>query len=160
MDLYYRINVFPVTLPPLRQRKEDIPILANYFIRQWAEISGQNVKNITQRAMDQLVDYSWPGNIRQLQHLIERTIILTPGQLIDNIELPLPAVNNPGLDVTERKVQSIDELEKAYIMEVIQNCRGKISGAGGAADILQLPVATLRLKMKKLGIQWHHTFEQ
>ncbi|MDN3548864.1 sigma 54-interacting response regulator [Mucilaginibacter aquaedulcis] len=160
MDLYYRINVFPIMLAPLRQRKEDIPLLVNYFLSERARISGQKTKNITQRALEQLMDYSWPGNIRQLQHLIERMVIITDGREIDRIELPSSIAVNEAPDTVKRKVQSIGELERNHIMEVLQNCMGKISGSGGAAEILQLPVATLRMKMKKLGIQWHHTFGQ
>lgn len=161
MDLYYRINVFPITLAPLRERKDDIPLLVTYFLAQQAAVTGTPVKVLAPSVIKQLINHSWPGNIRQLLHVIERAVILCYDREISFIDFPEAAITKSAtLEPVKIKLQSIEELERTHIMYVIRSCNGKISGKGGASDILQIPVTSLRVKMKKLGIEWHHTYEQ
>jgi DNA-binding NtrC family response regulator len=158
MDLYYRINVFPIDLAPLRERKEDIPLLVEYFLHRQAQVMGTRLKTVSQGAMEKLIAYSWPGNIRELQHLIERHILINKGNVINNVELPIEVVaTEESTHFNEIRMQSIEEVEKAHILMVLQKCNGRISGKDGAAEILQMPPSSLSLRMKKLGIGWQHT---
>jgi DNA-binding NtrC family response regulator len=157
MDLYFRINVFPIMLPPLRERKDDIPLLVDHFLHKYAERQGSSVISISKQALQNLSNYSWPGNIRELEHAVER-LTLTGNESV----IPDPEIQNdhhmPGHKEQKKdvKFQTIEEVEKAYILLVLQKCNGRIAGRGGAAEILQLPPSSLSLKMKKLGISWHH----
>jgi transcriptional regulator with GAF, ATPase, and Fis domain len=155
MDLYYRINVFPIILPPLRERKGDIPLLVNHFLQSYAGLSGNEVKKISPEAMLNLMNYSWPGNIRELQHLIERHILITKSVLIAAVELPEEESNQEDI-LKDMKFKSMADINKAYIEAVLKRCNGKVSGKGGAAEILKLPPTTLASKMKKLGIGWKY----
>ncbi|MDN3548868.1 sigma 54-interacting transcriptional regulator [Mucilaginibacter aquaedulcis] len=160
MDLYYRINVFPIELPPLRERTEDIPLLVDYFLNRHARMNGEEQKSVAPDVISGMLEYSWPGNIRELQHTLERHILTTKGPLITS--LMLPERSGVAVTVKEQKrsrPQTIEEVEKAHILMVIQECNGRISGKGGAAEILQLPPSSLRLKMNKLGIAWQHTIK-
>jgi len=153
IDLYYRLNVFPLTLPPLRERKEDIPVLARHFADIYSRKSGKNITGLSDKAIEDMMTYSWPGNIRELEHLIERSVLLTKGTLIN--ELPLPRSNRePAAPAGDKeRVKSIDEIERDHILAVLKQCNGKISGKGGAAELLNLNVSTLNSKIKKLGIE-------
>ncbi|MBS1665394.1 MAG: sigma-54-dependent Fis family transcriptional regulator [Bacteroidetes bacterium] len=154
MDLYYRLNVFPIQMPPLRDRKTDIPELAAYFLDRFSRLNSLRPKRLSETAINNLLSYSWPGNIRELQHLLERTALLTPGDTITEIALPhnspgpvnIPAPAAPG-------VMTIKEMEIEHIKSVLQLCNGKIYGPGGAAEILKLPYSTLISRIKKLGIK-------
>ncbi|GAB3018908.1 hypothetical protein GCM10027051_24960 [Niabella terrae] len=150
-DLYYRLNVFPITLPPLRHRKEDIEALAYFFLERYCKNAGKNIQTISSKCIHTLKSYEWPGNVRELEHLIERSILLTPGPVLHEITMPQPA---PGADAsaTNGSTKTLDEIEKAHIIEVLRNCQGKISGSGGASGILGIPATTLHSKMKKLQI--------
>ncbi len=159
IDLYYRINVFPIHVPPLRERKEDIPLLCDYFLQQNANISGKPVKKISTEAMQKLTAYSWPGNIRELQHLIERHVLITSAPLITQIELPEEMQAGKEEQAMENKFQSIAEIDRAHIVATLKKCNGKISGKGGAAEILKLPPTTLASRMKKLGISWQYILD-
>jgi DNA-binding NtrC family response regulator len=147
LDLYYRLNVVPITLPALRERKEDISVLANFFISVYNRKSGKKITGMSAQAMRGMTDYHWPGNIRELEHFIERCVLLTSGTTID--ELP-PTVSLAG---GEPRVKTIQENERDHIIAVLKKCKGKIWGPGAAAEILNLPPTTLRSKMKKLGIE-------
>ncbi|HVU97667.1 MAG TPA: sigma 54-interacting transcriptional regulator [Puia sp.] len=150
-DLFYRLNVFPIHLPPLRDRPEDIESLANFFVAKYSRNSGRNIKKISPKVLHQLRSYTWPGNVRELEHLIERSILLTFGDTLTEVHIP----KGGGLEVqgaAQLANRSLEEVERSYIIEVLQRCGGKISGAGGAAGILQIPGNTLHSKMKKLGI--------
>jgi transcriptional regulator with GAF, ATPase, and Fis domain len=154
LDLYYRLNVFPITLVPLRERKQDIPALANHFTKIFAKSSGRSDIALSVAAMKQLHNYDWPGNIRELQHLIERHVLLAKKSVIDFFEMPspLPVTKvsvNPGSEI-----KSFDEMDKEYIISVLRKCNGKVSGQGGASELLKLRPTTLRSKMKRLGITW------
>ncbi|MBO9701885.1 MAG: sigma 54-interacting transcriptional regulator [Sporocytophaga sp.] len=157
-DLYYRLNVFPIHLPSLRKRKEDIPLLASHFIEQYARSTGKKNLNISNKAMEDLVQYSWPGNVRELEHLIERTVLLTSGTIIRHIHLPVQS-SNEALAAEEFTIRSLEDIEREYILKVVKLCKGRISGINGAAAKLNLPHTTLISKMNKLGIRKDHFIE-
>ncbi|WP_276483502.1 sigma-54 interaction domain-containing protein [Paraflavitalea pollutisoli] len=153
-DLYYRLNVFPVELPPLRQRREDIPLLANSFMQRFAGNMGKQLDSIAPAAMKKLLAYHWPGNIRELEHLLERTVLLTTSSTIEDIQLPGNA--HELLPGTADQVQSLADMEREYILKIVRLSGGRISGPSGAAAKLQLPHTTLISKMQKLGIRKTH----
>ena len=153
LDLYYRLNVFPLTMPPLRDRKDDIPALAMHFIQHYSNRAGKKVTGISDKVLESLMAYHWPGNIRELENMIERGVLLTKGSLINEIQLP---INMPksGADISSAgRLKTIEENERDYIINVLTKCKGKIWGAGGAAEILNLPPTTLQSKMKRFGIK-------
>ncbi|WP_343674565.1 sigma 54-interacting transcriptional regulator [Chitinophaga sp.] len=149
-DLYYRLNVFPVSLPPLRQRKEDIPVLVTHFIHRYAQETRKKVTNISQKALNSLLNYSWPGNIRELEHVIERAVLLSTGTTISQINLP---VNQTTLREDNFEIVPLAAMEREYILKVLKICKGKVSGPNGAAIMLGLPPTTLISKMQKLNIK-------
>ncbi|HTE24986.1 sigma 54-interacting transcriptional regulator [Flavitalea sp.] len=149
-DLYYRLNVFPINLPSLRDRLEDIEPLANFFVERYSRITGRKVTSISAKVNKELKSYSWPGNVRELEHLIERSILLTEGNVLKEIQLPVKnKIKSDDADISPKGLQ---EIESSYIIEVLKKCKGKISGIGGAADVLGIPATTLHSKMKKLGV--------
>lgn len=156
-DLYYRINVFPITIPPLRKRKTDIPLLINSFIDTFNQKYSKNIQQISESLMEDLVNYSWPGNIRQLRNVIERSLITSSESTLKLAE-PLPIEKEyklGGESLTSdsaKTIGSLAEFERHHIQLVLRHCEGKISGKGGAAEVLKLPPSTLRSKMKKLGL--------
>jgi len=149
-DLYYRLNVFPVSLPPLRHRKEDIPVLVTHFINQYARETRKKVAGISQKALNSLLNYSWPGNIRELEHLIERAVLLCTGTTITQVNLP---VNQPTQTADNFDIIPLAAMEREYILKVLKICKGKVSGPNGAAIMLGLPPTTLISKMQKLNIK-------
>jgi formate hydrogenlyase transcriptional activator len=151
-DLYYRLNVFPIQLQPLRNRPEEIPMLARHFIRLYSEKNERAVPGISPKAMEQLTNYSWPGNIRQLEHVIELSVLLTEGDTINHIQLP--AITTRGNK--HNLLKTIDENERDHIIRILKHCKGRIAGKGGAAGILGVPPTTLHSKLKKLGITKEH----
>jgi DNA-binding NtrC family response regulator len=154
IDLYYRINVFTITLAPLRERREDIPGLVDFFLNKHTKLSYNQAKKVSPQALEKLLAYSWPGNIRELENVIERHVITTPFGIISSIDLQEEetADNQKLRDVSNTK--SVSDNEKHYILAALTKSNGKVSGKGGAAEILNLPAATLVSKMKKLGINW------
>lgn len=152
-DLYYRLNVFPITLPSLRERKEDIPKLASFFIKQYSTNIGRKISGISPKAIEQLKSYSWPGNIRELEHLIERTVILTTTPVITYVNLPGRNRVASGRSTPEAEVCSLEDVEREHILKMIKLSKGRISGPNGAAAKLKLPSTTLISKMQKLGIR-------
>jgi len=156
-DLFYRLNIFPITLPALRERKEDIPNLALYFIERFAKKSGKEINTFSNKALQELINYHWPGNIRELEHLIERSILLTNGDTIKQIHLPNQSQQairpEPEDDFV---IKTIDENERDYILKTLKYCNGKIGGQHGAASLLGVPTSTLNSKMKRLGIKKDH----
>lgn len=156
-DLYYRLNIFPISVPPLRDRKEDIPALAAYFIDRYARKAGRAIHSVSNEVVQQLVEYSWPGNIRELEHLIERSVLLTPADMIRAIDLPAMAPHTLGPSAKEEvKLMTIAENERAHILAVLKVCQGRITGEKGAAKILGIPPTTLNSKMKRLHIRREH----
>lgn len=152
LDLYYRLNVFPVGLPPLRGRKEDIPELVDYFIRYYNRKTGRSITGISEKVAVKFNDYHWPGNIRELEHLIERGILLAKGTVIEDVLLPV-FQREPTAAATEYRIKTIEENERDHILDVLKKCNGKIWGVDGAAELLNIPPSTLKSKMKKLGIK-------
>lgn len=155
-DLFYRLNVFPISLPPLRERTEDIPLLAYYFIKRIAKKTGKAVNAISKSAINKLSAYPWPGNIRELEHLLERSILLSAGDTLKEIHLPKIEHIENLTDGNKRKIKTIDENERDHILHILKLCKGKISGNGGAAELLNLPATTLNSKIKKLNIKREH----
>jgi len=156
LDLYYRLNVFPVELPPLRDRKDDIVLLAEYFLRKYSIKTKKQVSAFSDSALKQLTGYMWPGNIRELEHLIERSVLMANGNEINIIELPV-TINAPQMMATPVSLKSLEEMERDYILRALESCGGKVFGPGGAAEILKIPATSLYNKMKKLGIRQEHT---
>ncbi|WP_298735015.1 sigma 54-interacting transcriptional regulator [uncultured Chitinophaga sp.] len=153
-DLYYRLNVFPINLPPLRERPEDIEQLAYSFLAKFSKNIGKRVTGISSGVLRELRSYHWPGNVRELEHLVERSILLCEGQTLTEIHLPGQTLqaNNGSSPEELHGNGTLEQMEKAHIIGVLKRCSGKISGAGGAAEILEIPGTTLHSKMKKLGI--------
>jgi DNA-binding NtrC family response regulator len=154
LDLYYRLNVFPITLVPLRERKQDIPALANHFLKVYSNIPGRSDITISASAMQQLYNYSWPGNIRELQHLIERHVLMAKKSMIESFEMPEPLPNARFSSVSDSELKPFDEMDKDHIVSALRKCNGKVAGQGGAGELLNLRPTTLRSKMKRLGITW------
>jgi DNA-binding NtrC family response regulator len=154
LDLYYRLNVFPVVLPPLRSRKEDIPLLTDHFIKMYAAKTNRKTEGIAPEALSRLVEYAWPGNVRELQNVIERSVLMSNDPILRDVSF-MSASAPIKETVTEEitRVKTIAEMERDHILTVLRKCKGRISGSGGAAELLRLPASTLKSKMKKLGIE-------
>ena len=155
-DLYYRLNVFPVTLPPLRERREDIPLLAMHFVEQFARRQGKVIDVIPEHVMKALADHDWPGNIRELQNVIERGVIMTSGPVLSSqttnnlIWAKATAARVGEAESMSRK--TLAEAERAHITAILRESRWVIGGSHGAAARLGLPRTTLLYKMRRLGI--------
>ncbi|WP_442587423.1 sigma 54-interacting transcriptional regulator [Pedobacter sp. AW31-3R] len=160
LDLYYRLNVFPVELPSLRQRKEDIELLTLHFIGKFGQKNNRKVSGIAAKALERMKGYDWPGNIRELEHLIERSILMSTTEEIQDIDIPATTAALPhqsALPEEEQSIMTLEELERAHIIKVLKHCNGKVSGPGGAAELLHIPSTTLNSKIKKLGITFEYT---
>jgi transcriptional regulator with GAF, ATPase, and Fis domain len=150
-DLYYRLNVFPIHLPPLRERKEDIPLLTQYFINKYMTRMGKRIEKISQETMNRLIAYPWPGNIRELENIIERAVILSKGLILEIEDELLPSSHLP--DQKEKGSLTLEEVERDHIVKILEKARWVIEGPKGAAKILNLHPNTLRSRMQKLGIK-------
>jgi len=150
-DLYYRLNVFPILLPPLRERLEDIEPLTKFFVDKYSRNNGKKILKIAPNALQQLRGYTWPGNVRELEHLIERSVLLASDDILQDVYIPRSTTTEKQ-GLAHLANRTLEEVERSYIIEVLKRCTGKISGTGGAAEILQIPGNTLHSKMKKLGI--------
>lgn len=148
-DLFYRLNVFPILFPALRERKEDIPLLARYFAVKYGAKFDKKIQTIPQKTMDILLNYSWPGNVRELENIVERAVILTKstGINIDESMLGLENVLQPSGS------KALEDVEREHILDVLDETDWIIDGKGGAASILNMNPSTLRSRMKKLGIR-------
>ncbi len=156
-DLYYRLNVFPVRIPPLRERPEDIPLLVAYFAQHHARRLNKRIESIPAEAMNAMQRHSWAGNVRELENFIERAVIISRGShlQIPLAELKAETIANSGGRVSPpARLVSMEEMERAHIEDVLRHTSGQVGGGGGAAEILGLPVSTLRSRMKKLGISF------
>jgi len=159
-DLYYRLNVFPVALPPLRERSEDVPLLVHYFVARYAAKIGRPISRVPQEAMQRLVAYPWPGNVRELENVIERAVILSPGAELrvapDVLPVPpfapvtAPAANP---DAAAGGPEELREVERQHIVATLKKTGWRIDGPQGAARLLNLNPSTLRSRMQKLGIR-------
>jgi formate hydrogenlyase transcriptional activator len=149
-DLYYRLNVFPIHLPPLRNRRDDIAPLAHLFVDRYSRATGRKVNKISPKVLHELASYPWPGNVRELEHLIERSVLLSTDSMIREVYLP-----NKNASVDAKSVAmagTLEDVERIHIIETIKRCGGKLAGRGGAAEYLGMPATTLHSKIKKLGI--------
>ncbi|ROI00251.1 sigma-54 interaction domain-containing protein [Chryseobacterium daecheongense] len=153
-DLFYRLNVLPIHLPPLRDRKEDIPLLANHFLEKINLKTGKKIKGFSQKVMDSMCKNAWPGNIRELENIIERSIIIAKDNVIR--EMDLPKIFKAKEANNDFHMKTLHQVEKEHILKIVENCNGRIFGPQGAALILGLPPTTLISKMQKLGIQKEH----
>lgn len=150
-DLYFRLNVFPIVVPPLRHRKEDIAPLTSHFLIKYAKGGHTEIKHLSGNAMKRIIAYNWPGNVRELEHLIERSVLLAKGRLIEQVYLPdFEEEEKPLLN---HDIKTIDEVEKEHILSILKMTKGKVSGIGGAAEILRIPATTLTSKIRRLKIR-------
>ena len=162
-DLFYRLNVFPIEIPPLRERREDIPLLVNYFVSKLSRRMGKKIKSIPKQAMEFLANGSWPGNVRELENFIERAVILTEG---NELNVPLPSLKNAmpasrtgsisSSHDAERPLVSFHDAERQVILDALKTSSGRLAGADGAAERLGLKRTTLQNKMHRLGITKAH----
>jgi len=153
LDLYYRLNVFPITLPALRDRKDDIPALAYHFMNHYSHKAGKKISGISEAVLLKMMAYNWPGNIRELEHLVERSVLLAKGPVIEDILLPTVEKKDANAVAEDAALKTIVENERDYILSVLRKCHGRIWGPGAAAEILNINPSTLKSKMKKLGIK-------
>jgi formate hydrogenlyase transcriptional activator len=151
MDLYYRLNIFPVTIPPLRERREDIPILVRYFVQDFAARMRKQIDSIPVESMEALVQYSWPGNVRELRNVIERSVILSSGK---RLQIPKDALPKPLPEAS--RVLPLAEAERRHILEALTAAHWVVGGPAGAAALLGLKRSTLQSRMQKLGIHRRH----
>ena len=148
-DLYYRLNVFPISMPPLRLRRDDIPVLVRHFIDTYARKIGRQIKTVPKTVLRSLQGYSWPGNVRELEHVIERAVIISTGpalQLADRLECE-------AVHAKEEPPKELSAMEREHILRILQQTRWRINGPGGAAALLNIHPSTLRFRIKKLGIE-------
>src|SRR5262249_32039134 len=162
-DLYYRLNVFPIRIPALRERREDIPLLVRYFVQKFSRRQNKVVQYVPADVMDALVNYDWPGNVRELENLIERAVLLTPGK-----ELKVPfsdlTISRAATDVAPEVVigpsgadapslPTLEEADRQHILRALRQTEWKIAGPKGAAALLGMKRTTLQARMRKLGIR-------
>jgi formate hydrogenlyase transcriptional activator len=160
-DLFYRLNVFPITVPPLRERAADIPILVQHFVREFGCRMKKQIIHISPATMEFLQQYDWPGNVRELQNVVERAVIVSSGR---NLEIPFGELTsmvkgNMVKDGTPSPARTLAEAERDHILDVLRQVRGVVGGRNGAAARLGLPRTTLMSRMRKLGILRREPFE-
>jgi formate hydrogenlyase transcriptional activator len=147
-DLFYRFNVFPIAIPPLRERREDIPLLVNYFVSKLSREMGRQITTIPPRTMELLMNHSWRGNVRELANFVERAVVLSQGE-----ELQVPTGELKASYSSETtSISTFEQAERNVIMDALKSASGRIAGRGGAAERLGLKRTTLQNKMQKLGI--------
>ena len=144
-DLFYRLNVFPIVIPPLRDHPQDIPLLVRAVVKEFQKKLGKEIESIPMKTMQSLQSYSWPGNVRELRNVIEHAMIMSNGKILD---VPLPT----RLSSKPENNGNLSDMERMHITAVLQKTGWRISGPGGAAEILGLKRTTLQAKIKKLGI--------
>ena len=147
-DLYYRLNVFPIRLPPLRERREDIQLLVEHFVQKCSQRMNKSITSIPKKAMDALMSWEWPGNVRELENFIERSVILTQGSVL---VAPLSELAPIGTE-EESVDETLEATEREHILRALRESRGQIGGPKGAAMRLGLKRTTLQSKLKHLGI--------
>jgi transcriptional regulator with GAF, ATPase, and Fis domain len=151
-DLFYRLNIFPIYVPPLRGRKSDVPLLANFFLTKFSKKLGRDFTGFSKGTIDRLLDYSWPGNIRELQNIVERAVVISTPPEIDIDDSVLGGSNvSPEYSAEENK--SLEDVERSHIVSVLEESGWVIDGKKGAAAVLDINPNTLRSRMKKLGIK-------
>jgi transcriptional regulator with GAF, ATPase, and Fis domain len=158
MDLFYRLNVFPITIPPLRERREDILLLAKSFTEKFSKRHGKNIKKISQNTIKALESYDWPGNVRELMHVIERAVILSDRPMLPPVEKVDALQDGPpqmkiSKDINAPEIKCMADVEREHILATLQRTKWKIAGPQGAAQILRMKPSTMRFRMKKLGLK-------
>jgi formate hydrogenlyase transcriptional activator len=148
-DLFYRLNVFPIHIPPLRERTEDIPLLVHYFVSIFSRKMRKIIRTIPDKVMNAIMQWPWPGNIRELKNFIERSVILSPGDVLEAPLCELSAFRAAALTGEH----TLHHLERKIILGALQSADGKLAGRGGAAEVLGLKRTTLQRKMQRLGIE-------
>jgi DNA-binding NtrC family response regulator len=148
-DLYYRLNVFPLTVPPLRERREDIPLLSRYFVQKHAQRMGRKIETIPTYVMDALTNYDWPGNIRELQNVIERSVVLSNGP---ELHVAMPEMGRSAPVALQYRASNVSDAERARILQVLKEAKGQVGGTNGAAARLGLKRTTLQSRMRKYNI--------
>ncbi|HVS36843.1 MAG TPA: sigma 54-interacting transcriptional regulator [Gemmataceae bacterium] len=151
-DLYYRLNVFPIALPPLRERKEDIPLLVHFLVNKFATRIGKRIDGVTDHTMRRLIDYPWPGNVRELENVLERAVILATGATLGVVPDLVPLSDAAPAATPSRPQLTLESVDRDHIVAVLQQTDGVVDGPRGAARILGLHPNTLRNRMKKLGV--------
>ena len=147
-DLYYRLNVFPIVIPPLRERKADIPLLVRHFLNKHGGKMGKHIDGILDSVLKALQRYDWPGNVRELEHLIERAVVLNEGStLVGGDWLP-----KRRRSAKNDRIRTLDEVQRDHIVDILELTNWTVSGSDGAAEILGMKSSTLNSRMKKLGI--------
>ena len=146
-DLYYRLNVFPIQLPPLRERAEDIPLLVWRFVDEFSKSFGKRIDAISRASMDALQRYPWPGNIRELRNVVERAMIVAVGHHL-TVEMPARSSASSAIERSDK----LADVEKEHVLNVVESCSWRIRGVDGAAERLGLRPTTLETRMAKLGI--------
>jgi transcriptional regulator with GAF, ATPase, and Fis domain len=146
-DLFFRLNIFPIEVPPLRERREDIPLLAQHFIREFSGRLGRRVEQIDPRALERLTTYAWPGNVRELANILERAVILCQGPVLQAAHLAWTATTPAAADVC-----TLEEAERRHILKALEQSGGVLAGPRGAAQLLGVNRSTLWSRMRKLGI--------
>jgi formate hydrogenlyase transcriptional activator len=145
-DLYYRLSAYPITVPPLRERKEDIPLLISHYVEKFSKEMGKTIESVPKKMINKLINYSWPGNVRELENVIERAVVISQGKSLNVIdEFYQESIDSESL-------KSLEENEKSYIIKVLEKTNGRIEGKSGAAELLGVNPSTLRSRIKKLGI--------
>jgi formate hydrogenlyase transcriptional activator len=148
-DLFYRLNVFPLEVPSLRERREDIPLLVNFFLSKFGKKLGKEIRGVAQRGMESLKQYSWPGNIRELQNVVERAVIVASGPVVQIDE----SILRSEAAAQEVSVDTLENVERSHIVRALNETNWVIHGKKGAAEILGINPSTLRSRMEKLGIK-------
>jgi len=155
-DLYYRLNVFPIRVPPLRERPSDIPLLIRHFLAQFQRKLAKPLRAVTPESLARLERYPWPGNIRELQNVLERACVLSPGPVVEILEELRPSSGRESAPtvppVAQVAIVTLEEGERIHIRQALAATAGRIHGADGAAALLGINPSTLRSRMKKLGI--------
>ena len=154
-DLYYRLNVFPITVPPLRKRRDDIPLLVDFFVPRIASRMGKHVDQIPPGVLEILKNYEWPGNIRELRNVLERAVIATPDRVLRLAESlkVIKGEQRRGSGSDPEKLESLDNVSRRHIVQVLKTVNWRVEGPQGAAEILGLKPSTLRSRMRRLGIK-------
>lgn len=151
-DLFFRLNIFPIKIPSLRERRQDIAALALHFMEKYAKRSGRKTSGISNKVLKKLSAYNWPGNVRELENLMERSVLLSSQPIINQLHLSV-GEENIASHLENIRVKTLDEVDREHIMRVLKSCKGKVAGPGGAAEALKMPPTTLHSMIKRLGIR-------
>jgi formate hydrogenlyase transcriptional activator len=148
-DLYYRLHVFPLTVPPLRDRREDIPLIVRHFVDKYAKRMNRHIETIPARTMEALADYAWPGNVRELQNFVERAVILSPGS---SLRAPLEELKQQTSQGVQTNLSTLEEMEREHVLRALKESNWVTGGPKGAAVRLGMKRTTLAYRIRKLGI--------